>query len=232
MNTAARKRVCFAAVVAAGALLLGACSSDDSSSGDDTSTTAADSSSTTAKSGDATTTTSGESAEEKRFDEEIQQWLIDVGCYSGSVDGVVGPETDAAIVAFQTAEGLTPDGEVGSQTEKALQTAADAGTKVCGAEPASTTTTAKSGSTTTTAKSTTAPCTATAISAALGGAQITNYICSGGYAGGDDVVGGGSADATFILQSEGGEWVDVKDDVCGAASAGIPPSILAFCDAS
>ena len=42
----------------------------------------------------------------------IQQELADVGCYPGAVDGVIGAKTDAAILEFQTAAGLTADGEL------------------------------------------------------------------------------------------------------------------------
>ena len=197
------------------ALLLGACSSDDSSSDDSTTTTAAaDESSTTTAGG------GGESAEVKRFDEEVQQWLIDVGCYSGSVDGVVGPETDAAIVAFQEAEGLTADGEVGSQTEAALEKAATAGTKVCGGSGSTTTT--KSGGSTSTTAAAGATCTATSLSKAVG-ETINQYVCSGGYAG---VEYGTEADEQAVLKVEGSEWVNVTDEVCGAASAGVSPQVL------
>lgn len=217
-STTSRRGRQLAALAAGAVLLLGACGSSDSSSDDSSSTTstAAESSTTTAGSG-------GESAETKRFDEEVQQWLIDVGCYDGSVDGIAGPETDAAIVAFQEAEGLTADGEVGTETEAALKSAAEAGTKVCGAS-GSTTTTAASGGSTTTTKATPAgaTCTATSLSAAVG-ETINSYVCSGGYAG---VEYGTEADEQAVLKVEGSAWVDVTDEVCGAASAGISPQVL------
>ncbi len=32
--------------------------------------------------------------------------------------------------------------------------------------------------------------------------------------------------AKFILQAEGGKWVEMTQDPCGTASAGLPPVIL------
>ncbi len=187
--------------------LAGACSSDD---GDKTTTTTTTTEATS-------TTSSSESADTKRYDEEIQQELKDVGCYTGAEDGVVGPETDAAIVAFQTAEGLTPDGEVGSQTQAALTKAADAGETVCdGSTPtSSTTTTAASGGE--------APCTATALLEGLPaeGETIATYVCSNGFAGGKLTDG-----TPFILESQNGQWYAPSQDPCGSASAGIDPEIL------
>ena len=39
----------------------------------------------------------------------------------GSVDGLYGPKTSAAVTAFQSAAGIKADGIVGPQTRKALQ---------------------------------------------------------------------------------------------------------------
>ena len=108
-----------------------------------------------------------------------------MGCYTGADDGVFGPETDAAIVAFQKASGLSPDGELGTQTEAALNKAVAEKQAVCGGT--ATTTTAKAGSTTTsTASPNGAPCTATALLGGLPaeGETIASYVCSGGYAAG------------------------------------------------
>lgn len=66
--------------------------------------------------------------------EELEVWQTDlnaVGCYVGAVDGVSGPQTEAAIEAFQAAKGLTVDGLLGPQTEGALQEAVAAGEIVC-----------------------------------------------------------------------------------------------------
>lgn len=202
----------FKAVVTATAVLLvlgaAGCSSKDSS----TTTTAKD-----------TTTTVDEEAVEAtaRFDKEIQSQLAAVGCYSGNIDGLIGPATDAAIVAFQQASGLVADGELGPETENALDAAVAAKKTVCGS--ASTTTTAQP-ATTTTAAPNGAPCTATAIVNGLGGdpsTTLTSYVCSGGYAAG--TVTGGSK---FILQAKNGVWVQPAQSPCGTASAGLPPVIL------
>lgn len=206
MRTHRMTRVVAPALGVLALISLASCSSDDKKA-DDTTTTAATS-----------TTTGGESAATVAFDEQIQQELKDVGCYSGADDGIIGPETDAAIVAFQAASGLETDGELGPETESALTKAVDAGDQVCGG----TTTTTAGGTTTTAASGGEAPCTATAITAALGDQAISSYVCSDGYAAGSLA----DADAKFILQSEDGKWVQMSSDPCGSASAGLPPVIL------
>lgn len=50
----------------------------------------------------------------------LQQALNEHGVDSGPVDGWFGPVTAAAVVAFQAANGLTVDGEVGAETAGAL----------------------------------------------------------------------------------------------------------------
>jgi hypothetical protein len=52
--------------------------------------------------------------------QQIQQALAAVGFDPGPIDGKFGPLTNAAVVAFQLAHGLVPDGEVGPQTAGAL----------------------------------------------------------------------------------------------------------------
>jgi uncharacterized protein (TIGR02594 family) len=54
----------------------------------------------------------------------IQQALTDKGFDPGPVDGVWGRATIAAVIRFQTANALTPDGIVGPATRAALLTSA------------------------------------------------------------------------------------------------------------
>ncbi|MCD7748434.1 MAG: spore cortex-lytic enzyme [Oscillospiraceae bacterium] len=51
---------------------------------------------------------------------EIQQRLSDWGYYSGSVDGIYGSKTVAAVKYFQRSNGLTADGKCGTTTLAAL----------------------------------------------------------------------------------------------------------------
>lgn len=47
---------------------------------------------------------------------EIQTVLLDLGWYTGAIDGVYGPETTQAVKDFQTFLGVTADGIVGPET--------------------------------------------------------------------------------------------------------------------
>ena len=50
-----------------------------------------------------------------------QLLLAFLGFYEGSVDGIFGPESQAATRAFQEEAGLAPDGNFGKLTEKAIR---------------------------------------------------------------------------------------------------------------
>lgn len=52
---------------------------------------------------------------------QIQQILAGQGYAVGAVDGIYGPQTQAAVQAFQKSKGLIPDGIVGPLTWSALQ---------------------------------------------------------------------------------------------------------------
>ena len=204
------RRTAAAVVVVAALLLLVACggSSDDSS--DTTSATTAASSGTTVPSG----------ADTVKFDKLVQEQLTQVGCYGGSVDGILGPQTDAAIVAFQHASGLPVDGEVGPETESALAQATADKKAVC----QSGTTTSSTTSTTTSAND--PVCSATALAKALpSGTVITTFVCADLYAG---VQARG--DVYAVLQwktsGSGAAWSEITPTPCGTASAGLPPQVL------
>ena len=46
----------------------------------------------------------------------MQQTLVNGGFYTGSVDGIFGPITEAAVRAYQLQRGVTVDGVVGDRT--------------------------------------------------------------------------------------------------------------------
>ena len=50
----------------------------------------------------------------------LQQLLTSAGFSPGAIDGIFGARTEAAVIAFQTSKGLTPDGIVGVRTWTAL----------------------------------------------------------------------------------------------------------------
>ena len=66
----------------------------------------------------------GSSGEEVR---QIQTKLKNWGYYSGTVDGVYGKETQAAVKWFQEKNGLNPDGIAGVQTLRAMGISSSSG---------------------------------------------------------------------------------------------------------
>lgn len=51
----------------------------------------------------------------------VQRALKAVGFHPGSIDGVYGPKTTAAVYAYQVSQGLVPDGEAGPATAHSLR---------------------------------------------------------------------------------------------------------------
>jgi len=98
------------------ALFATACSSDS------TDTTSAASNTTAAASN--TTKAAGGDAVSSAIVVEIQTTLTALGYDTGSLDGIYGPHTTAAIEAFQKDAGITVDGKYGPATHKALEEAA------------------------------------------------------------------------------------------------------------
>lgn len=139
---------CAAATLFVGALALAGCSKDADT------TTGPGSSGSVGSSTSAGGTTNGTGKSHTQASaaelEEYQKDLNAVGCWTGPVDGKLGKETEAAIMAFQKAAKLTVDGLLGPITEAALDKAAMAGTVICTGGGGTTTTHSGGGSTSTT----------------------------------------------------------------------------------
>ena len=58
---------------------------------------------------------------------QLQEALAEAGFEPGSADGTFGEQTEAAVVAFQQANGLSVDGRVGPETAEALNQALASG---------------------------------------------------------------------------------------------------------
>ncbi len=180
----------------------------------------------TSESRDTTATTSGDTVEAPEtvsFDETTQAELAAVGCYSGPGDPVVGPGTDAAVVAFQQARGLTVDGEPGPETLAALRDASAKGEQVCDDPPP----TSAPVPTSTSVPTTSAPCTASAIGSAIAPATVRTYRCSDGFAAGAEA--NPEFDSAYLLRAEGGSWVrlDTTGEACAPGNPlGIPETVL------
>jgi len=60
-----------------------------------------------------------------------QQQLAAVGCYGGTIDGILGADSIAAVTTYQKASNLTANGILGPATQNALSRDAAAKKKVC-----------------------------------------------------------------------------------------------------
>ena len=203
-------------LLAVAAVTLGACSNDSTTEDTTTTTTTVDTA--------VSTTVDGAEAAAQRvlFDKEIQAKLTVVGCYTGKDDGVIGKQTDEAIILFQTASGLTVDGELGPKTDAALTAAANSKKVVCTA----TTVTTKAPSTT--VPRTNPPCTAAAISGAIAPNTVNGYICGNNFAAGSQ--SNGDFDSAFLLAAgddNSGQWVVIPTDAATCANKDIPAAVLA-----
>ena len=52
----------------------------------------------------------------------MQQWLMEGGWHTGTIDGIFDPDTKSSLIKFQKAKGLTADGICGPASWKALKT--------------------------------------------------------------------------------------------------------------
>lgn len=148
----------------------------------------------------------------------LQTDLTTVRCFSGAIDGVVGPITRAGIAAFQQAENLTINAQYGPSTKTALVAATRSGTSVCAVVPATSTTTSSA---------TAPPCTSQAILAALpAGSTITDFGCQGvwAWAGIDVNAGQDGFEATDLLKANGTAW-QVVDRAANCNPSVVPPEI-------
>ena len=93
-------------------LVAAACGDDDSSDSDADGGASSSSDAASGSDPDAVSQTemSAEELEMRHSD------LAAVGCYPGAIDGANGPQTEAAVSAYQSATGLTADGLLGPQT--------------------------------------------------------------------------------------------------------------------
>jgi hypothetical protein len=210
-------------LLAVAAVTLGACSKDTT---EDTTTTTSTTSTTVdtavSTTGDAAAAAAAAKEERVLFDKEVQAQLIVVGCYKGKDDGIIGKQTDEAIILFQTASGLTVDGELGPKTDAALTAAANSKKVVCTA----TTVTTKAPSTTVPRNN--PPCTAAAISGAIAPNTVNGYICGNNFAAGSQ--SNGDFDSAFLLAAgddNSGQWVVIPTDAATCADKNIPAAVLA-----
>lgn len=207
-------------LLAVAAVTLGGCSKDSTTEDTTTTTTTVDTAVSTTVDGAAAEA----AAERVLFDKEIQAQLTVVGCYKGKDDGIIGKQTDEAIVLFQTASGLTVDGELGPKTDAALTAAANSKKVVCTA----TTVTTKAPSTTVPRNN--PPCTAAAIGAAIAPRTVNSYICGNNFAAGSAKDADDPDNAPYLLAAgddNSGQWVVISTDEATCSDKDIPAAVLA-----
>ena len=206
-------------LLAVAAVTLGACSNDSTTEDTTTTTTTVDTA--------VSTTVDGAEAAAQRvlFDKEIQAKLTVVGCYTGKDDGVIGKQTDEAIILFQTASGFTTvDGQLGPITDAALTAAANSKKVVCTA----TTVTTKAPSTTVPRNN--PPCTAAAIGAAIAPRTVNSYICGNNFAAGSAKDADDPDNAPYLLAAgddNSRQWVVISTDEATCSDKDIPEDVLA-----
>jgi peptidoglycan hydrolase-like protein with peptidoglycan-binding domain len=151
MHRSVPKSIALAALLAGAVVAVGGCSSDgDSGASTETVTATVTESVTAPSTAPSTATSTVGTAATAAAVADLERWQTDlkeVGCYAGAIDGTLGPQTEAAIRAYQSAEKLGVDGRLGPQTEAALQNDVNAGTTVCTAPATGTTTAAVPGAT-------------------------------------------------------------------------------------
>jgi hypothetical protein len=148
----------------------------------------------------------------------LQTDLTTVRCFSGAIDGIIGPVTRAGIAAFQQADDVPVDSEYGPATKAKLLAASTAKKTVCTVTPATTTTTTSA---------TAPPCTSDAIQAALPSeTTITDFGCEGewAWAGVDVDPAQGGYEATDLLKAQGTAW-QVVDRATECNPSVVPPAI-------
>lgn len=132
---------------------------------------------------------------------DIQQRLNAAGYSVGTVDGILGARTEAAIRAFQTANGLIADGIVGPATEAALWRIPAA---------AATQQTTTSTTTTTTAATTTTGTTSYSSASDYDVAEVQRRLVAAGFSVGtiDGILGARTQTAIMNFQAAAGLKVD------------------------
>lgn len=149
----------------------------------------------------------------------LQTDLTTVRCFSGAIDGIIGPTTRAGITAFQQSESLTVNGQHGPSTKTTLVAATRSGTSVCTVAPATTTTTSSA---------TAAACTSQTIQAALpAGDTVKDFGCEGEWAWALISVdpGPNGYDATGLLKANGTTWQIVDRNSANCNPSVVPPEI-------